>query len=640
MNAPHETNPFFEPKPQHVKLIDLAAAVDSPFFRQARSALLQPVETLLAVDKINRIYSRYHEKVDHCKAPREYFRLALKALRVDYHVMAADWRKIPRQGPLVVVANHPFGGIEGVILGAVLLQVRGDLRIMGNYLLRRITGIGDSIVPVDPFGNRSATVSNVKGLKTALGWVKSGGVLAVFPAGEVASFQMHRRQIADPAWSPHIAGIIRRARAAVLPVFFPGRNGPLFQLVGMIHPRLRSALLPRELVNKAGRRIPLHVGRVIPWPALKKFESDAALIDYLRLRTHFLKNRGGSAIHRLPLPAAPKKKVADPVPVIAPVAPGKLKAELAALPAEQKLDAGKEYSVFIAPAPQIPNILREIGRLREITFREANEGTGREIDRDRFDDHYLHLFLWNHVKGELVGAYRLGLTNVILERFGARGLYTNELFRFKPALLRRLNSAIEFGRSFIRLEYQKKFNSLMLLWKGIGTFVARNPQYNILFGPVSISNDYHTVSRNLMVRFLKAKRFDDSLSRFVCPRRPYRSRRIAGLSRHLLQSSETDIDDISLLVSEIEEDGKGIPVLLRQYLKLNGSLICFNVDPSFANVVDGLLMVDLRKTDPRLLKRFMGAEGVERFIACHGPLQRQRDDIRRRQPGQDGREAA
>jgi putative hemolysin len=325
---------------------------------------------------------------------------------------------------------------------------------------------------------------------------------------------------------------------------------------------------------------------------------------------------------------------------VASVARFQLQADLAGLPQDQRLIDGGDFAVYIARALQIPNLLNEIGRLREITFRDAGEGTGKAVDLDRFDDHYQHLFLWNHASDELVGAYRLGLTDIILAHCGTRGLYTNQLFRYKPALLKRLTCAIEFGRSFIRHEYQRKFNSLMLLWKGIGAFVAQNPQYNLLFGPVSISNDYHTVSRDLIVRFLQAKRFDATLSRFVAPRKPYRTGFFMRGNGRMLHAGVNDLDDISLLISEIERDGKGIPILLRQYLKLNGRLICFNIDREFSDVVDGLLMVDLRKTDPRLLKRFMGEEGVERFTAVHGPLLEPVDTADRHRPQRTGREAA
>ena len=636
--ADHRDNRHFPA--QSPKLIDLTAGFNSGVMRRTM-ALIQPaIETLLHLDRVNRCYAEYHKTLDVCKGPQEIFQCALTSMGVGYDLSLEDLHNIPTRGPLVVVANHPFGGVEGVILGAVLLQVRSDLRILANYLLKRVDGIGDTIIPVDPFDAPGSAKENLKGLKTALAWLKAGGVLATFPAGEVASFQWKTGRVSDPAWSPHVAAIARRTRAAVLPVFFPGRNGLLFQLLGVLHPRLRTALLPRELMNKAGRRVRLFVGKAIPWQVLKRYETDAELTEYLRLRAHFLKNRGvDKNRHRLRRVAL-KTASLQPQPIMAPVAAAALHADLAGLPQAQQLISSGDYAVYMARAAQIPNILNEIGRLREITFRDAREGTGKTVDLDRFDAYYRHLFLWNHASGELVGAYRLGLSDVILRVYGVQGLYTNQLFRYKPALLEQLNRSIEFGRSFIRLEYQKKFNSLMLLWKGIGTFIAHNPQYKILFGPVSISRDYHTVSRNLIVRFLQAKRFDNTLARFVSPRKPFRSMEFLGGTRRLLHTAVNDVDDISLLISEIERDGKGIPVLLRQYLKLNGSLISFNLDREFSDVVDGLLMVDLRKTDPRLLKRFMGEEGVKRFTAVHGPLAGPTDSADRHHPKRTGQEAA
>lgn len=605
-------------EPDEPRLIDLWSTVRHPVTRRAISLLQVPIERLLYLDRMNRCYAKYHENLRSCKGTNDVFQLALDAIDATYMVSAGDRRKVPAKGPLVVVANHPFGGLEGVILGALILKVRSDLKILGNYFLKRLEGIGDYVIPVDPFDTPGSVSQNIAGLKKALGWLKSGGVLAVFPAGEVASFRIKARKVVDPTWSHHVAGIIRHTRATVLPVFFPGRNGLSFQFLGLLHPRLRTALLPRELTNKSGRRIKTFVGKAIPWQVLKKYHSDKDLIEYLRLRTYFLKNRDINSLKGYPFLVTEEPISKTPARIIPPLKTVALQDDLVRLPANQRLNSAKEYSVYIARAEQIPNILQEIGRLREVTFRDVHEGTGKSIDLDRFDNHYLHLFLWHHEKKELVGAYRLGLTDMILERYGSRGLYTNQLFRFKPELLEKFTGAIEIGRSFIRLEYQKKYNSLMLLWRGIGAFVARNPHYNILFGPVSISSDYHTVSRNLIVRFLKNNRFDSSLSRLVSPRRPYRSWRTPGISQRSLRSSIQGIDDVSLLISEIEKDGKGVPILLRQYLKLNGNLICFNVDRLFADVLDGLLVVDLRKTDARLLIKFMGKEGVAKFAAVHG----------------------
>jgi putative hemolysin len=622
------------------KLIDLKAGFDSGTLHPILASIQPILERLLSLDRVNRCYAEYIELLDFRKSEVETFHHALTSVRVMYDLIPENFDNIPKRGPLVVVANHPFGGLEGVILGAVLLRVRPDVRILANYLLKRVQDIGDLIIPVDPFGSPGSANGNLRGLKAAIAWLKNGGTLVTFPAGEVASFRLKTGRVSDPLWSSHVAGLIRRARAAVLPVFFPGRNSLLFQLLGLLHPRLRTALLPRELMNKSGRRIRLFVGKAIPWQRLKKYETDTAMTEHLRLRTHFLKNRGKvMARPRLRL-VKPRTDKNRPQPIIMPPARSLLQNDLTTLPREQRMIESGEFAVYIAAAAQIPNLLREIGRQREITFRDAREGTRKSVDLDRFDAHYLHIFLWNQAMGELVGAYRLGLTDVILQSRGAHGLYTNQLFRYKSALLKRLTRAIEFGRSFIRLEYQRKFNSLLLLWKGIGAFIARNPQYHLLFGPVSISNDYHTVSRDLIVRFLRANRFDEDLSRFVAPRKPYRKKVLTGSTSRLLHTAVDDLEDISLLISEIEKDGKGIPILLRQYLKLNGRLVCFNVDRDFSNVVDGLLMVDLKKTDSKLLKRFMGEEGFERFKTFHGPMPAPDQAGSRPRPKRTSRQAA
>jgi len=598
------------------RLIDLQAAMPPLLAKTLPRAACRAVEKLLCLDRINSVYGAYHESVDSRKAPRSFFQAALDAVGVGYDLSADDVAKIPKKGPLLVVGNHPFGGLEGIILGHILFGVRDEVKILANYLLQRLPGIGETVIPVDPFGGTGSAGANLAGLKAALRWLQQGKALAVFPAGEVASFQFRRVRVEDPVWSRHIGTLARKTGAAVLPVCFPGSNGLLFHLLGLLHPRIRTAMLPRELVNKRGRNCKVFIGRAVPWRKLQQFESDAARVDYIRTATLFLKHRDRTdppAAFPASLPAYPRAAVE---PVIAPVAASRLLLDLERLDDRHRLVRHGDMAVYIAAAAKLPNILTEIGRLREITFREVGEGTGRCVDLDRYDQEYLHLFLWNHAKNEMVGAYRLGLTDLLLNRCGMEGLYTSQLFRFKAGLFDRLQHSIEFGRSFIRTEYQKKFNSLMLLWKGIGQFVGRNPEYRILFGPVSISKDYHTVSKNLMVRFLKTNNFDSGLSRYVAPRKPFRSRRIEGISRHLLRSSFQDIDDISLLISGIEKDGKGIPILLRQYLKLNGSLLCFNVDRNFSDVVDGLLLVDLTRTDPRLLIKFMGPQNYRRFIAA------------------------
>lgn len=306
---------------------------------------------------------------------------------------------------------------------------------------------------------------------------------------------------------------------------------------------------------------------------------------------------------------------------IQPIAPAiprtLLKAEIEALPAEQLLVTSANFSVQYARAAQIPWCLQEIGRLREISFRAAGEGTGGASDIDLYDAYYLHLFVWDAQAEMIVGAYRMGLADEILEGYGRQGLYTHSLFKYGSRLLEILNPAMELGRSFVRIEYQRRFSSLMLLWRGIARFILRSPQYAVLFGPVSISSNYAALSRELMVEFLSANSVDAGLARHVKPRRPFR-REGPSVWGDADFADVKDIGDLSRLVSHIESDSKGIPILLKQYLKLGGRLLGFSTDEQFSNALDGLVMVDLRTSDPRVLACYMGEEGVAAFLAYHG----------------------
>ncbi|MDZ4199345.1 MAG: GNAT family N-acyltransferase, partial [Kiritimatiellia bacterium] len=287
------------------------------------------------------------------------------------------------------------------------------------------------------------------------------------------------------------------------------------------------------------------------------------------------------------------------------------------LPPEQCLLESGDFALYSAKANQMPRLLHELGRLREITFRAAGEGTGRAMDLDPFDQYYLHLVLWNRAKQELVGAYRLGQSDRIVEEHGKKGLYTSSLFRYSRKLLVKLGPSLEMGRSFIRPEYQKSYSPLLLLWKGIARFVVLNPQYRTLFGPVSINNEYNTVSRQMLVSFLRANRFDSHLARWVKPRNPPRRPLRRKWDAKILNRTIHSAEDMSDLIAEIEKDGKGVPILLRQYLRLGGRLLGFNVDPDFSDVLDGLIAVDLLDTDRRILDRFLGREPAGEFLAYH-----------------------
>jgi len=290
-----------------------------------------------------------------------------------------------------------------------------------------------------------------------------------------------------------------------------------------------------------------------------------------------------------------------------------VRADIVRLPAESCLVESGTFQIFCARARQIPAALREIGRLRAATYRAVGEGTGCRLDLDGFDQRYLHLFSWDRDRRQIVGAYRIGQTDRIMAAEGVTGLYTRTLFRYNERLIARLSPALELGRSFVRAEYQKNYTALLLLWKGIGQFVVRHPHYRVLFGPVSISARYSDSSHRLLMALLRQNHLDRELAELAEAINPYDVNPAPPVSTAIPQS----IEEANRFVMRAEADQKGVPVLLRQYLKLNARLIGFNVDPNFGDALDALMMVDLAAVDPAILNRYFGRQEAAQFLARH-----------------------
>ncbi|MBD3223438.1 MAG: GNAT family N-acetyltransferase [Caldithrix sp.] len=590
---------------ENSKLINLKTA----FPTHVPQLFCSVLEKTLSIQKLNLVY----RQLNNSHTEENYFEKWLKKIAVESVIKQEDFAQIPSQGSLVIVANHPFGGLDGILIGYLLLKIRSDIRFLGNHLLSHVPEISEYIFPVDVFNGKNSNRMNTLAIRQAFRWVERGGALITFPAGKVSHWQPRKRKIVDPKWSPHIAAIIRKSGASVLPLYIQGGNSAMFQIMGLLNPKLRTALLPQELMNKTGKTVQIMAGKPLTGSKLSTFQSNEELIEYLKVKTYLLKNKLQRNDQKKVVSLNPLHQKSEPVIEAVPIET--LSEEIENIPAHQYLFTKGAYSVYICPAAQIPNVLKEIGRLREITFRAVDEGTGKPIDLDEFDRYYLHLFLWNHITRQVVGAYRLGLTDTIIKQFGKKGLYTQTLFRFKNDILKLFENAIELGRSFIRPEYQKKHSSLALLWQGISVFIAQNPQYHKLFGPVSISQGYSKISKELMIRFLKDNRTEHEYYRYVKPRKAHRNSQLKSDYSRILQKTLKDIEDVSLLISEIEHDGKGIPILLKHYLKLDAKLLCFNVDKKFSDVLDGLVVVDLLRTEPKILKRLMGSDGYETYMA-------------------------
>lgn len=560
--------------------------------------VLGAISKVLQVERADALYADLRSQ-----GPPEAFVERLLA-RLDVRVEASpeDLARIPKKGAAIVVANHPFGLFDGAILADFLPRIRPDVKVLANSMLLAVPELKDKIIPVDPFGGTDATTANVKGMREALRWLSKGGMLVAFPAGEVSSLRWNLRSIGieDPPWSSTIARLLRQSKACAVPLYIDGRNSAVFQLAGLIHPRLRTALLPHELLNKQNSRLRLRCGHALDADKLAQIESDSELIEHLRWRTYLLAKRPASI-------AQPSRKAMA-------VPPGPRASQIMRSLPDTPLLHCEDFSVFLAEGASLGVALEELGRLRELTFREAGEGTGQARDIDRFDAHYQHLILWSHANREIAGAYRLGVVDEILPKQGVHGLYTSTLFSFRPDFFSTVGPAIELGRSFIRPQYQKSFQPLLLLWKGIGRFLLKHGKARTLFGPVSVSANYSSASRELIATVLQ-----NTKERLVVPRNPLRPK--------LSVSTHCDQEEVEAIVAEIEADGKSLPVLLRQYLKLGAKLHAFNVDPKFQNCLDGLIVVDLARTERRLLDRYFGVNGAREFLDknCEGafrPLDR------------------
>jgi len=552
------------------------------------------------------------------RAAPQGFRLEalLAEMKVKLEVQPADLDRIPVKGPLVAVANHPFGVLDGVALAVLLSRARPDVKILTNALLQGIPELHEHCIFVDPFHTPSSADKNVKPLKQAMEWLRRGGALAVFPAGEVSQWNIRQAQVTDPAWNTVAARLVRKTGASALPVYFCGRNSVTFQLLGLINPRLRTLFLLQEFLQQREKDVQVRIGGAIPSELIANLDNDEEATEYLRLRTYLLSYRGRKPISlptkmRSALPRKPQEPIASQVPSRFVVN------DIAALPADRLLVENADFAVYAARAAELPHLLDELGRLREITFRAAGEGTGRSADLDQFDAYYWHLLLWNKEKQELAGAYRAGNTDEIIRSHGIKGLYTNTVFRYDEQLFLKIGAALELGRSFVRPEYQRQYAPLLLLWKGIARFVAVRPETPVLYGAVSISNEYSSLSREMIVRYFEQREEGREFSDLIQARTPFRAPKLRRWDCGAVCSALRDLDELAEPISDVEEDGKGLPILIKQYAKVGGRLVGFNLDRKFSDVVDGLVIVDLRQTDPSVLERYMGKEGYAGFRHFH-----------------------
>ncbi len=530
-----------------------------------------------------------------------FFKLACKHLNLNYELSGLE--NIPKEGPCVIVSNHPHGMSDGLMFGDIAMKVRSDIRIVVNEFLQCVRGMVPYEIMVDVYGGEAAKRANMAGMREILRWLKAGHCILVFPSGSAATYSHKDRRVIDDPWQANIASLIRKTGATVVPMHISGRTGIFFQLISIINKGIRSNFLAREILRDGRMQHIIRLGKAITPATIAMTENDQNLSDFLRL---------SSMLQRYPqtasAPATTTRLMLDVEPS---VPTDELLAEIEALPADcLYAETTSGLKVYAVEAPQIPKLLREIGIQREHTFRAVGEGTGNSIDLDAYDNTYTHLVMWDSKANRLAGAYRMGRTDKLLQSEGAKGIYNSLFFQFSNKILQLLTHGLEMGRAFICKEYQRHPASLDTLWMGIGHYLARHPEYRYLYGTVSISNEYTPASRALMLSYLQALCMNEELKAETTAKNPPDGVGLLSEDARLIPTALPELRLLTGLVSDIEPDGKSIPVLLRQYLRLGGRMLSFGIDDDFGSTLDCLVLVDMAKAPQRILDRYCGKDYV------------------------------
>lgn len=588
------------------------------------------LESVTGERKLTKIYKSV--PYDTFANPADFAEWALRKLRVYYdfppeHVLR-ELREI--KGPIVFYCNHPFGGMEAFIMIRLMAKIRPNYHVLLRSNLADLKEHKDLdevfILPKD----ESEAVSKARALLRA---IEEGDLITLFPALDQGNDAEENLD-----WDTDVAKIIHKAKATVVPVYFHGRKKILLEFLGYWTPNIRKLFSPREFLSNQNKEIRYRVGKKISYDKIKaliklqetdkekRYEEVNTLLKS-KLALLSLKFVKGSALENfINIGMVPVQRFFGNnhnanEPIIPAIAPELMQQELDALPPAALLADSNGFVVYALQQKQAPNVLKEIGRLREITFRDVGEGSGKACDLDRHDEDYYQLVLWDKAKQQIAGGYRVGKMDELYAQKGTEGIYLTSIFYIKESLLAQISpQALELGRSYVVKEYQRSYNPLLMLWTGIAHFVLlpENRKYRYLIGPVSISAEMHDTSKTLIVNFMEQNNLAQDLKDFARPKHPFQAdnKAKAYYEQYYHTFAVEDTRDLNDAITELE-DGAGIPVLFKHYLKMGARMIAFNVDPDFSDVLDCLMITDLTRTDQHLLGKYMGRENVEGYLAEH-----------------------
>ena len=556
----------------------------------------------LKISTLNKIYDRNKHLSE-----VEFLNAILDEFQIKFEIPEEDFKRLPKDGAYITISNHPLGGIDGILLLKLMLEREPDFKIIANFLLHRIEPMKQFIMPVNPFEDRKDAKSSVIGIKETLRHLSDGKSLGMFPAGEVSTYK-DGKLVVDKAWEEGAIKVIRKAQVPVIPIYFHAKNSRFFYLLSKINPTLRTAKLPSELLTQKGRVIKVRIGKPISVAEQNEYKSIEEYSEFLRKKTYMLANSFNEESKllssqnlnlNLKTPKAPKE-------IVFPANHEKMVEEVEKLRATDcRFFQSKNYEVFFTEAHKIPNILHEIGRLREITFREVGEGTNESIDLDKYDQYYHHMFLWDEETKRVAGAYRMGLGSEIFPKYGMEGFYLHDLFRFDSELHDMMKQSIEMGRAFIVKEYQQKPMPLFLLWRGIIHTTLRYPEHKFLLGGVSISNQFTDFSKSLMIEFMKSNYYDPYIAQYIKPKKEFKVKLKDADKDFIFDEAEADLNKFDKIIDELEPGSLRLPVLIKKYIKQNARLVAFNVDPLFNNAIDGLMYIRIADLPESTVKPVM-----------------------------------
>ncbi|KQM43244.1 lysophospholipid acyltransferase family protein [Chryseobacterium sp. Leaf201] len=560
--------------------------------------LKNPVASaIMSIAKINEVNKLYN-KLKH-KEGKDFFDSFVRERNLSYIAFEEDLAKIPKTGPFILVSNHPLGAIDGILMCKILSEVRPDFKVMGNFLLEKIEPMEPYVISVNPFENRKEVHSSSSGMRETLKHLQNGGCVGIFPAGEVSNKNNPYNEILDKEWEKPALKLIKMAKVPVVPMYFHAKNSRIFYQVAKLHPNLQTLMLPAEMMNEREKPIRIRIGRSIAVKAMDDMETTDELGEFLKRKVYMMKSyyeKRKSLAQSINLKNLslkfPLLKEENIVQNIIDETPKEdILNDIRKLKGTDKMFfSNGNYEVYFTSYEEIPSVMREIGRQRELTFRAVGEGSNLPFDLDEYDKHYHHLFLWDSAEEKLVGAYRMALGKEVMKKSGIKGFYTSSLFEFEQDIHPFFKKVIEMGRAYIRQEYQQKPLPLFLLWRGIVHVCLRNPDHKFLMGGVSISNKFSEFSKSLMIEFMRSNYYDSAVAQYITPRNEYKIKLRERDKNLFFDEMESDLNKLDKIIDDLEPELR-LPVLIKKYIKQNAKVIAFNVDPNFNDAIDGLMYI-------------------------------------------------